>query len=194
MGSILALLPILLIPVIVMYLLARKAPTGAEAAERAVAHDDHPTADGNAADVTVNSADPKQPESRLRPEEQTAEAPPELTALVPEWLKWPITRLHAAFAFEWAWRFYLCLQLLGIAVLVFVDVTAQRNWSVLPYFVDSGGAHHLEWDFFDTSHWNYHKENWVMLACLAAPFLLAKAVDWICSAPKDISKRQPGPK
>ena len=97
-----------------------------------------------------------------------------------------VKAFRGIFAFEWTWRSFLCLQILGIAILVYVDV--RSNWSAFPDFTDHRGRFDFDWDFVDGYYWTRYTENWTMLACLLAPFLLAKALDWICSSQKDSQK------
>ncbi len=90
-----------------------------------------------------------------------------------------IRMLRSMFLKEWVWRLFLSLQVLGLVVLIYADVSAGSNWSFLPDLLDYRGQLQFEWAIFDGHYWTRYRHNWVFLLALFGPFLVAKAIDWI---------------
>jgi hypothetical protein len=90
-----------------------------------------------------------------------------------------IQLLRSMFVKEWVWRLFLGLQVLGLVVLIYADVSAGRNWSFLPDLLDNRGQLQFDWAIFDDYYWTRYRHNWVFLLALFGPFLVAKAIDWI---------------
>lgn len=88
-----------------------------------------------------------------------------------------IQNVRRQFAAEWTWRLFVSLQVLGILRLIYLNIT-DESWSVLPHDYHWG----LRWDLLDPWYWTYHHQNWLAATCLIAPFLVAKAIDWVASA------------
>lgn len=99
------------------------------------------------------------------------------------------SRFRSLFAFEWTWRLFIVLLLLGFFNIVYLDM--KDSWNVFPYDFNLRILHsgyprlNWRWDIFNGSYWNTYSrnnQNWIFLLCLIAPFLITKAIDWIVSA------------
>lgn len=85
-----------------------------------------------------------------------------------------------SFSFEWTWRFFLVLQGFGLLRVVYL---MSGDLSI---------ADLLDVDrYFDNYHGYSRRQNWLVLAYLFGPFLLAKSIDWIYSAKKSTSAPMP---
>lgn len=111
------------------------------------------------------------------PEDREAPLDPEYTSLPANIKK----KARSLFAHEWTWRLFLVSQVLGFVMIVFTDLT-NSYWSLIPDLTDYRGRFQFEWDLLNGREWGREKQNWIVLAGIAAPFLLTKAVDWVVSA------------
>lgn len=88
-----------------------------------------------------------------------------------------VQKVRGQFMAEWTWRLFVSLQVLGILMLIYLNIT-DRSWSVLP----RDGYRGLSWDLFEPRYWTYEHQNWLATTCLIAPFVVAKSIDWVVSA------------
>jgi hypothetical protein len=115
----------------------------------------------------------------VKPKENEELAPAALFLLK---LKGKIKLLfHSLFKNQWTWRLFLVLQAAGIIGIIYLTVTNDDFWNLLPH-------EHIYtedvWDFLNSKFWTEYHENWFALAFLIGPFLLSKAMDWIFLAKK----------
>jgi hypothetical protein len=112
----------------------------------------------------------------VKPKENEDVAPAALFFLkLKDRLKLVFYKFKSLFKNEWAWRLFIVLQiisLIGITCLAIIDGN-----HLLPYYTWND---ELNWDFFDSSVWTESFENWLVTAFLVVPFLMSKAIDWIC--------------
>jgi hypothetical protein len=97
-------------------------------------------------------------------------------------LKLLFRKFRLLFKNEWTWRLFLVLQVVGLIGIIYLAITNDNHWHLLPY--TSILDNELTWDFFGSSFWTYHHENWFATAFFVGPFLLSKAMDWIFAAKK----------
>ena len=88
---------------------------------------------------------------------------------------------------EWTWRLFIVLQVIGLIGIIYIAITNDNNWHLLPY--TSIWNNELTWDLFGSSFWKYHHENWFVAVFLIGPFLISKATDWVFAAKNKIPPR-----
>jgi hypothetical protein len=97
-----------------------------------------------------------------------------------------IAKLRSQFSYEWTWRLYLALTAIGLASILYLDLS-NVGWSLFPrqYGSDMGNlSYKWTWNFWVPSDWRLSSHiglNWIAIALLVCPFLVAKAVDWIAA-------------
>jgi hypothetical protein len=96
-------------------------------------------------------------------------------------IKLPFTKFRSLFKIEWPWRLFLVLQIAGFIGIAYLAIANDDNWHLFPY---TRLNDETVWDFFDSQFWTEYHENWLVIAFLIGPFLIAKATDWIFVARK----------
>lgn len=95
-----------------------------------------------------------------------------------------LAKLRSQFSYEWTWRLYLVLTIAGFISIVYLDLS-NVGCSFFPrqFGSDMGNlSYKWTWSFWVATDWELSSHiglNWIAVALLLAPFLVAKAVDWI---------------
>lgn len=98
--------------------------------------------------------------------------------------------IRKVFRNEEEWRIFIVLQVVGILLVMYVDITNVHYWDFLPEIIDHRNKFSFSWDLFRQKYWTRNQENWFALAGMIGPFLITKAVTWVRAAKSNGDKLQ----
>lgn len=96
--------------------------------------------------------------------------------------------LRKQFLYEFTFRIFVILQLLGLLGIVLLD--GYHWYDLIPDMKRKISYTISGWDFFDERYWDLPKirgsdvrgANWILLMCLFGPFCVCKIGEWLHSA------------